>query len=705
MKDVLDNEQGSYDIYVASKCPLDEIKPYVLRATQKSGISDEMNTFFSLYFEQNDVFKLTENSFSYGMMQGSLSKEGTSQYIGSASREKYRLFKISELEAELKILEQDKRLYIEIIEQEKEKQAKLFDEKNTMPNEVALHKSLADYQLANQLFDAYQIIVNDLMKNEEIIQKKLKDKLTEIQLLAHSLGILANKNQFELWSEELEKALRGSYELSGFHQQYLSENRILALNLQRKNDETMSLKILESEVYKLKDEIKYIESQMANKQEQLEAKGYHEIQKRIQTLNESLRLLPQKIAQGHMKIGSLNEKVIQYQKDIENHQIIQGRKQEQYTLYRDVLASEISLGYVIDKTTPVMKWAVSLKEKFKELQTKKEMDQLNIDLQTLVLNQRANLQEHNLTIQTILPCDVLDDISSRLDVQARYQGRQVNMFELNEALINDVELEKLLLLESDKELFEEILVNIIGQKIRKHIHSSMDWVKKMNRYMNEMNTSSGLVLNLKWDKRPGESEDELNTKDLITLLQSDPLLLNASDRMRLSNHFRALIEKARKTQQQTSNLLSFHTLMQQAMDYRQWFDFKILTQKTGEAKKELTNHLFFSYSGGEKAMSMYVPLFSAVAAKFESANEDAPLIIALDEAFAGVDERNIYNMFELIGKFKFDYIMNSQVLWGDYGCVKALNIYDLHRPDNAKFVTAIAYTWNGKEKRMSTSWN
>lgn len=40
-------------------------------------------------------------------------------------------------------------------------------------------------------------------------------------------------------------------------------------------------------------------------------------------------------------------------------------------------------------------------------------------------------------------------------------------------------------------------------------------------------------------------------------------------------------------------------------------------------------------------MAMYVPLFSAVAAKFESAREDAPLLIALDEAFAGVDEKGL----------------------------------------------------------------
>ena len=77
-----------------------------------------------------------------------------------------------------------------------------------------------------------------------------------------------------------------------------------------------------------------------------------------------------------------------------------------------------------------------------------------------------------------------------------------------------------------------------------------------------------------------------------------------------------------------------------------------------------------------KALSMYVPLFSAVAAKFESARSDSPLI-ALDEAFAGVDENNINNMFALITKFGFDYIMNSQVLWGDYPACRSLAIYQV----------------------------
>lgn len=99
-------------------------------------------------------------------------------------------------------------------------------------------------------------------------------------------------------------------------------------------------------------------------------------------------------------------------------------------------------------------------------------------------------------------------------------------------------------------------------------------------------------------------------------------------------------------------------------------------------------------------MAMYIPLFSAVAAKFKSAREDAPLLIALDEAFAGVDEKNINNMFALIEKFGFDYIMNTQVLWGDYLSVKSLAIYEIFRPENVRFVTVIPYKWDGQIKRM-----
>ena len=55
-------------------------------------------------------------------------------------------------------------------------------------------------------------------------------------------------------------------------------------------------------------------------------------------------------------------------------------------------------------------------------------------------------------------------------------------------------------------------------------------------------------------------------------------------------------------------------------------------------------------------------------------------------------------MFDLVKKFDFDYIMNSQVLWGCYESVPLLRIAELLRPANSQVVTVIYYLWNGKQR-------
>lgn len=99
-------------------------------------------------------------------------------------------------------------------------------------------------------------------------------------------------------------------------------------------------------------------------------------------------------------------------------------------------------------------------------------------------------------------------------------------------------------------------------------------------------------------------------------------------------------------------------------------------------------------------MAMYIPLFSAAHSRYQEARPDAPPIICLDEAFAGVDDKNIEDMFKLVEELGFNYIMNSQALWGDYKTVSSLAIAELIRPKNAHYVTVIRYKWNGKERYL-----
>ena len=140
-------------------------------------------------------------------------------------------------------------------------------------------------------------------------------------------------------------------------------------------------------------------------------------------------------------------------------------------------------------------------------------------------------------------------------------------------------------------------------------------------------------------------------------------------------------------------------LVRDALDYRKWFEFRMFYKRGEETKKPLTNAAFNRFSGGEKAMAMYVPLFAAVNAQYKKAeSEDHPRMIALDEAFAGVDDKNIRIMFDLVQKMNFDYIMNSQSLWGCYDTVTGVRIAELYRPMNSQVVTIIRYRWNGHER-------
>lgn len=57
-------------------------------------------------------------------------------------------------------------------------------------------------------------------------------------------------------------------------------------------------------------------------------------------------------------------------------------------------------------------------------------------------------------------------------------------------------------------------------------------------------------------------------------------------------------------------------------------------------------------------------------------------------------------MFDLLEKLGFNYIMNSQALWGDYDTVSKLAIAELVRPKNVSFVTVIHYRWDGKVRSL-----
>lgn len=292
-----------------------------------------------------------------------------------------------------------------------------------------------------------------------------------------------------------------------------------------------------------------------------------------------------------------------------------------------------------------------------------------------------------------------DALRKRLLFTAVWNGKRIRMEEFYQTLKDRIEETELLIQQKDRELFEEILSKTLSQQLTDRIAESRRWVAAMSKLMKAMDTSMGLSFSLDWKPKSAETGQQLDTNELEKLLLRDKRLLTPEDMEKVAAHFRSKIHLEKQRAEEAGEAVNYMDMVREALDYRKWFDFQMAYYRNQDGKKPLTDGAFNRFSGGEKAMAMYVPLLAALNAQYQKAGkEDHPRIVAMDEAFAGVDDKNISIMFSLVGQLDFDYIMNSQALWGCYETVPALRISELYRPANAQMVSVINYEWNGKER-------
>ena len=124
----------------------------------------------------------------------------------------------------------------------------------------------------------------------------------------------------------------------------------------------------------------------------------------------------------------------------------------------------------------------------------------------------SSLVDYNLTITSMFDRNRYQEYEvgttefdfKRIAIFGKYKGKEVSYLDLLDGILSDIDIQKNLVKESDRTLFEDILANTISKKIRQKIYKSEKWVEKMNQLMGSMNTSSGLKLNLVWKKKKAE---------------------------------------------------------------------------------------------------------------------------------------------------------------------------------------------------------
>lgn len=297
------------------------------------------------------------------------------------------------------------------------------------------------------------------------------------------------------------------------------------------------------------------------------------------------------------------------------------------------------------------------------------------------------------------PTERTDLIRSRTIITAVHGAIKMDITDFSREIKQDIAENEEIIRQKDRELFENILSDTLSRKLTMKISESRTWIRDMSKLMKNMDSSMGLSFSLRWLPRTNLEEGELSADQLESILSRDHALLTEEDIQKVADHFRHDIQERKQEAADAGIPINYQEMVRDALDYRQWFEFRMMYTRVNEQQKELTDHAFNTFSGGEKAMAMYIPLFAAVNAQYQkSLRPDHPRLIALDEAFAGVDDKNISSMFHLVSELDFDYIMNSQYLWGCYETVSALRIAELLRPENADYITVIFYHWNGRKK-------
>lgn len=649
-------------------------------------------------------------NYRLGILEGTVTKRYTARFIGARARERYRMEKIEEL---AKACREQKEIVSgleERLERNESRSEMLWAEWNAFPKDEDLKTAAKEFSDREHALELRSRELGEKQEQTEAERRALDETGIRVREACAGCYLIPRLDVFVRAAESLRQYQDSLAELQISHEKYLNGIREAAGQKEYAEELEADLDDIRYERNRIYQKVKDLEARILSVQEQLKLTDYEAVRARLDHCIMRLEKLPKEREDSvgrqtdlRNEEGDLKKRILENREKEEKLSVKKERR-------RRILESELRLGYgdISFESDNLEDTAKRICNAYGNRFGSRKTIDLQGSLQESFHQNKGDLLDYQIAIRPLFEEleeeeDSRDAVrAKRIDITAKYRGTELKFKELIQKMNEDAQNLERLLSDRDRELFEDILANTISKKIRGKIHASRRWVEKMNTLMESMQTSSGLKLSLRWKSRRAETEEQLDTNALVELLQKDAEIMRPEEAERLSNHFRSKISEARRISGETGEVQSFHAVMRQVLDYRQWFEFQLECQKTGEKKKELTDRVFFTFSGGEKAMAMYVPLFSAVVAKYAGARPEAPRLISLDEAFAGVDETNIRDMFRLMVEFDFDFMINSQILWGDYDTVPGLAIYQLIRPENAKYVSVIRYIWNGKTKEMVT---
>ncbi|WP_040796859.1 SbcC/MukB-like Walker B domain-containing protein, partial [Nocardia higoensis] len=247
--------------------------------------------------------------------------------------------------------------------------------------------------------------------------------------------------------------------------------------------------------------------------------------------------------------------------------------------------------------------------------------------------------------------------------------------------------QELLLTDAERRILEDALLTGLAQQIHERIGDARELIAKMGAEMKKRRMSSGNTLGVHWLLADDLSD---SARAMCKLLDRETAALEPADLAAVRAHFAAEIRAARAAHPERS----YPEILATTLDYRRWrvFSFTLIGADGSEDKLTVARHS--ALSGGEQSVSLHLPLFAAAHVMLDSADPQAPRLLALDEAFAGVDDNGRSELLGLSVQFDLDLFMTGYDLWITYPHVPGCAHYDLAHSAAEHTVSATLLVWD-----------
>ncbi len=257
-------------------------------------------------------------------------------------------------------------------------------------------------------------------------------------------------------------------------------------------------------------------------------------------------------------------------------------------------------------------------------------------------------------------------------------------------IAEDVENQGILLEERERTVLEDSLLTALAQQIHSRVLAAKDLVNQMDADTKSKPMSSGMAIGIGWVRSDKLTEQQATAS---RLLDRDAATLGPDGLAELRGLLRAMIHEHRASNPRDT----YREVLGSVLDYRSWHTFELRMLQPGGPPERLTRKKHSEMSGGEKSAAIHMPLFAAANALYSSSKPTCPRMVALDEAFAGIDDKFKPELLGLTVRFDLDLFMTGHDLWVTYPTVPTIAHYDMQHDKAAHALSTLLALWDGEQ--------